>query len=104
MALAVVWAQDRGFPPESRLTSRQGYSGQEDVIDHKSVSKGTHLLCLQVEHHPKQTDDGAACFLRFQNGDKHTLKFGETMQANSDGEVYLECLGDKPTKCTAGLY
>lgn len=96
--------RERGFPPDTRMESRQGYPGDSDVIAHKFVSKATNLMCIEVEHHPKQDDDGAACLLRFQDGTKQTVNFNETTQAPSDGEVYLECLGDKPTKCVVGLY
>lgn len=94
----------RGFPPDKRIESRQGYSANTDVIAHRFVPKGTNLMCIQVEHHPKQDDDGAACLLRFQEGSKQTVGFHETTQAPISGEVYLECLGDKPTKCVIGLY
>ena len=96
-------SQTNGFPPDRRIKSHQGYPGQPDVIAHKFVSAGAHLRCIQIESHPKQSDN-AACLLKFQNGEKKTLAFNETMQANNDGEVYLECFGDKPTKCTVGIY
>jgi hypothetical protein len=100
----IAFGQEYGFPPDKRIESRQGYPAAADVISHKFVSKGTHMMCMHVQSHPKEGDDGAACLLKFQDGSKKTLNFHETMQAASDGEVYLECLGDKPTKCTVGLY
>ena len=101
---SIAFGQQNGFPPDKRIESRQGYPAAADVISHKFVSKGTHMMCMHVQSHPKQGDDGAACLLKFQDGSKKTLDLHETMQAPSDGEVYLECLGDKPTKCAVGLY
>jgi hypothetical protein len=93
-----------GFPPESRLESHQGQPDEPDVIGHRHIAKDVHLKCIQVEHHPKQGDDGAACLLRFEGADKYTLKFGDSMRAPREGEMYLECLGDKPTRCTVGMW
>lgn len=111
LAIALILApaifgqgEKNGFPPDSRMESRQGYPGQSDVVAHRFVSKGTHFECIQVEHHPKESEDRAACQLKFQDGTTRTLEFNETTQAAIDGEVYLECLGDKPTKCVAGLW
>lgn len=93
-----------GFPPESRLTSTLGYSGQENVIAHRVVSKSTHAQCIQVEHHPKTENDGAACVLRLPGGERLVIKFNETAEIPTGGEIFLECQGDKPAKCTVGLY
>ena len=93
-----------GFPPGSRIESQQGQDGEPGVIGHKRISKGTNLKCIQVQHHPKRTDDGAACLVRFENGDKQTLPAGQVTKAPEDGEVYLECLGDKPTRCAVGVW
>lgn len=93
-----------GFPPEQRMQTRQGFAGERDVIAHKAIAKGTHLQCLQVEHHSNQDNDHAACQLKFQDGTTHTLEFDQITQAPCDGEVYLECLGGKPRKCVVGLY
>lgn len=90
----------KGIPPSQWLQSRQGYPDQPDVIAHAHISKGTHLACTQVEHHPKHENDGAGCMLRFADGDKQTLTFGQQSLAPLDGEVYLECAGDRPTSCT----
>jgi hypothetical protein len=102
-ALSGLFAQSL-VPPKDRIESRQGYPGATDVIAHKVVSKDTHARCTQVEHHPKSDDDGAACLLRLANGGKFVLKFGQTKEIPVDGEIFLECLGDKPTKCSLGLY
>jgi hypothetical protein len=95
---------DVAIPPSSRIESRQGQPGRQDAIGHKRVSKGTSLKCIEVEHHLKQGEDGAACLVRFERGDKYTLKHGESMQAPKDSEVDLECLGDKPTRCIVGVW
>lgn len=94
-----------GFPPESRLESRYGQHGQADVTAHKHVSKGTHLKCIMVEQNP-QHDRGveAACLLRFEGGDKYTLYNSESMKSPGDAEVYLECAGGKPSRCTVGTW
>ena len=88
----------------ARIESRQGQPGQPDLISHKHVSKGAHLKCIQVEHNPKHADDGAACIVRFDGGDKKILTFGNTMRIPKDGEVYLECSGDRPTHCAVGIW
>ncbi len=90
----------QGFPSESRIESSQGQPDTPDVISHKYVSKGTRMKCIQVEHHPKQEDDGAACVARLRAYANYTLKFGEVMRAPNDSELYVECAGDKPTRCT----
>jgi hypothetical protein len=94
----------RGFPPESRIESSQGQPDRPDVISHKYLSKGIRMKCIQVEHHPKQPDDGAACVAKFEGYAQYTLKFGEVMRAPKDSEVYVECAGDKPTRCTIGVW
>ena len=104
-AVSLAWPQQsNGFPPSTRIESRQGRPGEPDVISHQHGSKGTRLECIQVEHHPKHVDDGAACILKFEGGDKYSLKHGESMQAPKESEVYLECAGDKPTRCTVGVW
>jgi len=94
-----------GFPPESRIESRYGQPGQADVTAHKHVSKDLHLKCIKVEHNP-QHDDGAtaACVLKFDGGNKHTLHYGEAIKSPKDGEVYLECLGGRPALCEVGTW
>lgn len=94
----------RGFPPESRIESSQGRPNEPDMISNRHLSKGTRMKCIQVEHHPKQADDGAACVAKFEDYARYTLKFGETMRAPKDSEVYVECAGDKPTRCTIGVW
>ncbi len=93
----------QGFPPESRIESSQGQPDTPDAISHKYVSKGTRMKCIQVEHRPKQEDDGAACVARFRGYANYTLKFGEVTRAPKDSELYVECAGDKPTRCTIGV-
>lgn len=103
---STLFAQEEktSSPPESRMETRQGYSGQSDVVAHRFVSKGTLFRCIQVEHHPKDRDDHAACQLRFKDGSEYTLAFNDTTHAEVDGEVSLKCLGDKPTKCVIGMW
>lgn len=93
-----------GFPPSSRMESRQGQDGQPDVISHRHIPKYTQAKCIQVEHHPKQGDDGAACLLRLDSGEKYKLKYGESVRFSKDDDAFLECLGDKPTRCMIGLW
>jgi hypothetical protein len=92
-----------GFP-HSRLESRQGYPDHADVISHRHVSPETHARCIQVEDHPSQAADSAACLLKYDTGEKYRLNAGKSMQFPKDGEVYLECLGSKPTRCVVGLW
>jgi hypothetical protein len=93
-----------GFPPNSRVESWQGRSDQPDIIGHRHIAKETHLKCINAEHHPKHPDDGGACLARFEGGEKYTLNVGESMRAPKDGELFLECLGDKPTRCVVGVW
>lgn len=94
-----------GHPPDRRVESQQGQPGEGDVIGHKRVEKGTHLDCIDVEHYPKHgRDDGAACLVKFEDGDQHTLPLGQSMVVPKDGEFRLECLGDKPTRCAVGVW
>lgn len=103
-ACVALQAEANGFPPESRMESRQGREGQPDVIAHRPVVKGTHFKCLQVESYPKSVEAVAACILRFESGLRTKLDFGQSTAAPEAGEVHLECSGDKPTRCTVGLY
>ena len=93
-----------GFPPSSRITSQKGQPGQDDIVGHKHVAKGARLKCLIVEHHPKHGDDGAACVLKFQEGEPKSIAFGEETVAPRDGEVHLTCAGDQPTRCVVGIW
>lgn len=87
------------------LHSRQGQPGEPDIVDHKQVSKGANLVCYQVESYPKQQgDDGRACLLRFKDGSKHILSFKQSMRMAKDDELFLACLGDKPTLCSVGVW
>jgi hypothetical protein len=94
----------KGFAPWMRMESRQGYPEQADVISHRHMAKDTHAKCIQVRYRPKLGDNSAACLLRYDSGDKYELKFDETMRFPKEGEVYLECLGNKPTRCAIGLW
>jgi len=93
-----------GYPPDSRMESRFGQPDRADVIAHKHLSKGTHLKCIQVEHNPQRDEGEVACLVKFEEGDKYTLHFGESMKSSKDGEVYLECLGGKPSRCVVGTW
>jgi hypothetical protein len=85
------------------LESRQGgWEDKPDGIDHKLASKGTTLVCYAAGSHPKDGDDGCACHLRFADGTEQTLKFKESIQVSKDGDVSLDCVGDKPTRCAVG--
>ena len=100
----ICQGQRYGFPPNSRLESSEGQPNQPDVIAHKFASKGTNFKCTLIESHPKRPEDDAACVLRFENGKKEIVGHGKSTQAEKDGEVYLECSGDKPTRCVVGLW
>lgn len=102
-------AQPDGEPPhrparESLMQTQQGQPGQVDVIAHRHVAKNTHLKCIQAEHNSKRVADQAGCLLRFEDGDRHILSFGELIKATKDGEVYLECAGDRPTRCIIAVW
>jgi len=104
-AFSFAWQEPTRVPPIiSVVESKQGLPGEPDVISHKHVSKGAHLKCIQLEHYPKRIDDGAACLLKFKPGNKYTLRQGESMEVPKDSDVYLECPGDKPTRCTVGIW
>lgn len=101
-----VYGQDApaNDPFRPFLESKQGQPGKPDVIDHGRALKGVHLRCTQVESNPRQGNDSRACILRFEGTDAITLGFGRSLQVPKDGEGYLECLGDKPTRCTLGIW
>lgn len=86
------------------LRSWQGQPEKPDRIDHKPASKGANLVCYQVESYPKQGDDGRACLLTFQDGSKSKLNFKESLRVAKDDEISLQCLGDKPTLCSVGIW
>jgi hypothetical protein len=95
-----------GFPPPTRMESRQGYPGHADVITHRRIVKDAHAKCIQVEYNPDQSSESenAACLLRYDTGEKYRLNFKKSIRFPKDGEVYLECLGNKPTRCVIGLW
>jgi hypothetical protein len=87
-------------PRTSFLESRQGnHPYGPDVIDHTSVSKGATLHCDMVEVYDETHKASTACVIRIGGGDKYTLTFGQVMRSPQEGELYLECLGDKPRRC-----
>ena len=108
VSLVPLIAQDQeedpltGFPPGTRMESRQGYPGHADVISHRHILKDSHAKCIQVEDRPGE--GSSACLLRYDTGDKYRLNFAKSIRFPKDGEVYLECLGNKPTRCTIGLW
>lgn len=110
VSLVPLIAQDQeedpltGFPPPTRMESRQGYSGQADVISHRRILKDSHAKCIQVEDHPSSDEENSACLLRYDKGESYRLNFKKSIRFPRDGEVYLECLGDKPTRCVVGLW
>jgi len=110
VSLVYLTAQDqeddphKGFGPSMRMESRQGYPDHADVITHRHIAKDTHAKCITVESNPGQADDGAACLLRYDTGEKYRLNFVESMRFPKDGVVYLECLGTKPARCVIGLW
>ena len=93
-----------GFPPSTRMESRQGFPGQSDVVSHRRVAKDGHAKCISVRYNPEQPGETAACLLRYDTGEKYRLDFKKSMRFAKDGEVYLECLGNKPTSCVVGLW
>jgi hypothetical protein len=109
-SLVPLVAQDQeedphtGFPPSTRMESRQGYPGHADVISHRHIAKDTHAKCISVQYNPDQAGESAACLLRYDTGEKYRLNFKQSIQFVKDGEVYLECLGNKPTRCVIGLW
>ena len=110
VSLGPLVAQDQeedphtGFPPSMRMESRQGFTGQADVISHRHVVKDIHAKCISVQYNPDQASESAACLLRYDTGEKYRLNFKKSMRFPMDGEVYLECLGNKPTRCAIGLW
>jgi len=62
------------------------------------------LECIQVGYNPKQDSGTAACIVTFKNGIKVTLPHGRVSNAPTDGEVFLECAGGRPTRCTIGIW
>lgn len=74
------------------------------MVAHKRVAVGTRLKCIQVEHNPQHDQGETACVLRFEGGERYTLHFGETMKSSKNGDVYLECLGGKPSRCVVGTW
>jgi hypothetical protein len=95
-----------GFPPSTRMESRQGYPDHADVNSHRHMVKDAHAKCISVQDHPGQAGEGenAACLLRYDTGEKYRLNFKKSIRFPKDGEVYLECLGNKPTRCVIGLW
>src|SRR5262249_1920218 len=88
----------------SQFESRQGRHGKPDVIAHKYVPKGASLRCVLSERYPDHPDEPAGCVVTFKSGEKVTLPPGERTKAPEDGEVYLECLGHKPTRCVVRVW
>ena len=86
------------------LRSVQGQHDKRDVVDHKRVSQGANLVCYSIESHPRQGDDGKACLLKFVDAGTHVLSFKDSIKVTKDDEVYLECLGDRPTTCQVGIW
>jgi hypothetical protein len=93
-----------GFPPSTRMETRQGYPDRADIISHRHIAKDTHAKCIQVEDHPGQGTESAACVLRYDTGEKYRLEFYKSMRFAKDGEVYLDCSGNKPVRCVVGLW
>jgi len=110
VSLVPLIAQDQeddpltGFPSSTRMESRQGYPGHADVISHRRVAKDTHAKCIAVQYNPSQVGESAACLLRYDSGEKYQLGFKKSIQFPKDGEIYLECLGNQPTRCVIGLW
>ncbi len=93
-----------GFSPSMRMESREGNPGHSDVISRRHVSADNHARCIQVEDHGGPASGGGACLLKYDTGEKLQLNFGKSTRFPKDGEVYLECLGTKPTYCVVGLW
>lgn len=84
----------------SSLESRQGHHPDgPDLIGRMTVSTGATLKCDLTEIYDETHNEQSACIIRYKDGTKYTLTFGQSMQSPKDGTVYLECGGDKPRRC-----
>lgn len=86
--------------PTSFIETRQGNQPDSaDVIGHGTVFKADTLQCTLAEVYDQSHSSSTACMIRFGDGPAQKLAFNESMPAPQDGEVYLECAGDKPRRC-----
>lgn len=86
--------------PSSRIESREGNHPEgPDMIGHAKVSQGDTLMCMLVEVYDETHQSSTACMIRFGDGPRHTLAFGQSISAPQDSDAYLECAGDKPRRC-----
>jgi len=86
--------------PSSRIESREGNHPEgPDMIGHAKVSQGDTLMCMLVELYDESHQSSTACVIRFGDGPRHTLAFGQSVSAPQDSDAYLECAGDKPRRC-----
>jgi hypothetical protein len=93
-------ADTKPVPRASFLESRQGHHPYgPDLIDHAAVSKDATLHCDLVEVYDDTHKASTACIIKFGDGEKYALTFGQVMRSPQEGELYLECLGDKPRRC-----
>jgi hypothetical protein len=83
-----------------RIETRQGtYLGGSDVMGHGSVSKADSLKCMLVEVVDETHTSSTSCVLRFAKHGNYTLAGGQSLQSPVQGELHLECSGDKPRRC-----
>lgn len=94
------------FPPKIRMESRQGFQDQRDVVSHHHIAQNTYAKCISVQYNPEQERgaERAACILRYDTGEKYKLDFNEGMRFSKAGEIYLQCLGNKPIRCVVGFW
>jgi len=86
--------------PTFRIETRQGnYHGNSDVTGHGPVSKGDSLKCVLVGVYDETHSSSTSCVLRFAKHGDYTLAGGKSLQSPEQGELYLECSGDKPRRC-----
>jgi hypothetical protein len=69
------------------------------MIGRANVSQEDVLMCMLVEVYDETHKASTACVLKFEDGTKRTLNFGEFMQPPGDGEFSLECRGRVPRRC-----
>jgi len=103
---AFLAGQDEAKPPRhtSLIESRQGhYPSGPDVIGHAPVLKGDTVRCVLVGVYDETHSSSTSCVLKLANHGEYTLAQGQSMQSPEQGELFLECSGDKPRRCIAQL-
>jgi hypothetical protein len=86
------------------IETRQGnYPGGPEVTGHRPVSKGDSLKCVLVAVYDEAHSSSTSCVLKLAKHGDYTLAGGQSMQSPAQGELYLECSGDKPRRCIVQL-